>query len=169
MNVLLLGSCLFLAGFTVHWLLWRIRVPANASTSLLVVFLGILATGLAAARLVPCLSPLSPVGTWEYLHLAVFYVSLTLSYIIAYSGLEEDSPSATMVKFAALASKDGRAREEFDRIFTDDLIIGSRLQAMVQGGIAVREAGKYRLTLQGLFWQRIFWAWSRLLGLPKGG
>lgn len=169
MKVAVLGFCIFMSGFLVHWLLWQFRVPANAITSLLSVFFLVLVAGFAATRYVPFLSAFSPCNVWEYLHVTLFHVSLTLGYIIVYSAIEEDSPSTTMVKFTALAGDSGRSRSEFNLIVNNDLLIEARLRAMVQGGLAVRNFGRIQLTPQGFFWLRILSFWSRLLGIHKGG
>src|SRR5262249_23646491 len=86
------------------------RVPRRQIFCLLLLFLGLLPVGLAAAAWLPGLHGLRPDGFWENLHVALFYVAVSLGYIVTYSALEEDSPTLTVVAFVADAGGRGGAR-----------------------------------------------------------
>lgn len=169
MRPVLFSSGLLAAAFVVHLVIWRIRIPQGAVSWLLAIFFGVGVAGWALASALTGLQPLVPRESWEVLSAVLAHVAVSLAYIVTYSGLEQDGPSMTMAKFTDMAGARGRSREEFFRVITDELIVASRLRALLDGGWVTREAGRYRLTARGAFWHGVFSLWRRLLGLPEGG
>lgn len=107
---------LFLAAFLLHWIIWRITIPRRQSAALLVILLGTLPVGLAAVTYVPALRPLGPLSPWQCLHVAIFHVTMSLGYVVAYSALEERSPSMTLLTFVADAGTQGRTLHELKAV-----------------------------------------------------
>ncbi len=152
----------FTLAFAWHVVLWRVRRPVAQRRALLRIF-GVFFAALLAAAFLGLLAPL------EILHVAVCYVPLSLSYIALYSAIEADSPSLTMVKFVAAAGPEGRRAEEFEKIITDDGLVGARLRAMEDEGMVHREGDILSITPKGLGMARVFSMAARMLNLRTGG
>jgi hypothetical protein len=169
MRIALFGVGLFSSALFVHWLLWRFRIPKRQTPALLMILLGVLPIGLAAAALSPGLRDCAPANGWEYLQVLVFHVALSLAYIVTYSALEEHSPSLTLVKHVAEAGARGRSRAELCAHLASAMIVPRRLEAMVRDDLIAEAGGAYHLTPKGRFWGRVFACWRRLLRIDKGG
>ena len=95
MNVLLTGLSLLSIAFFLHLLIWKIYLPQKQTKALLLIFITILSSGLG---FIACNTDVIPFESpWQYVHVTIFYISFTLSYIITYSALEADSPSLVIV------------------------------------------------------------------------
>ena len=168
MNIALFSFALFIAAFAVHWLLWRLWRPKRQIVSLLYLFKGPLAVVLLLSyRLFP--APFWPVGIKQWLHVALFYEAVSLAYIVAFSALEQDSPSMTIVVFVADAKGQGQHREELYNLIGQDFIIGYRFESMVHGQLIEKVGDVYRLTPKGAMWAKLFLAYRRLFRLRLGG
>ena len=101
MNVLLYGSLLFMAAFVLHVVVWRIRLPKRQTKALLFIFFGVLACGSLLLFKYPgtiiILGLHPPVAVPEYCRIWLYFVSLTLAYMITYSAIEADSPSLMII------------------------------------------------------------------------
>lgn len=106
---------------------------------------------------------------WPLMHIATAYGACALVYIITYLGLEEDSPSVTMVRFVEMAGSKGRRREEFQRIIRDEDLLLPRLRAMSESGFIVSRGGRWRITRKGRRFEWNFSFWARFLGVCEGG
>jgi len=168
MKLAALAIGLFAVAFLLHWLVWRVRIPRRQTAALLLIFLGTLPVGLVAVSLVPC-DVIGPLGFWQYLQVAIFHVSLSFAYIVAYSALEERSPSMTILVVVANAGAEGLAREELEGSLKTVRPVESRLAAMVRDGMVSRVDGRYRLERKGRAWGWVFGLWLRLLNRDKGG
>lgn len=168
MRLTLMASSLFAIAFLVHWLVWRIRIPSRQTLALLGIFTGVLAAWSVAVALAPD-TQFAPRSTWEWLHVAVFHLSLTLAYVVAYSAIEHRSPSMTALMFVADAGVAGRSVAEVQSLLEAASPVEVRLHAMVREGMIRREDGGYRLADKGRAWAMTLSAWRRLLGLPRGG
>jgi hypothetical protein len=92
---------------------------------------------------------------WVYLfYLSLCYVPLFLAYICFYSAIEEDSPSISMIKYTKL--KGQCCFEDYKLIINNDLLIGSRLEAMIRDGFVEKKNEIYFLTNKGILWGKIF-------------
>lgn len=160
---------LFVFAFATHWLCWRVCLPRRQTLALLLIFLGAFPAAVGLYFLAPHL-PLSwPHSVWEWLHVAEFHTAMALSYIVLYSMLEENSPSLTIIGFVAEAGSAGRTPDEVFGLINDDLILRSRLHAMLRDGLVRQTADAYRLTPKGQAWVRVFSVFRRLLSRAKGG
>src|SRR4030081_647977 len=101
--LIFLGTMGLLALFLgVHIVVWRIRPPRKQFASLLVILGAVFMIGLAAAVIISI-----PVLT--FLHIALFYVSAGLCYIVLFSAIYKDSPTLSLVRFIAEKPGDGRS------------------------------------------------------------
>jgi hypothetical protein len=169
MDVVVTGCGMFCAALAVHWLVWRIRVPSRPILVLLAIaaIVGIL--WLVAAAKVPWFGRWAPRTLWPCLHATLFHIACWFVYIINYTGIEQDSPSFSMVKFVAMAGDVGREAAEFKPLISDNVVVQSRLQSLLTAGLVSMRGGRYVLTPKGAAWNRLFGAWRHLLGIREGG
>ena len=160
---------LFLAAFLLHWIIWRIRIPRRQSAALLVILLGSLPVGLAAAALLSGLEFLRPIGFWEKFHVSTFHVALSLAYIVAYTAIEGRSPSMALLVYVADGEGQGRTWQELESVLRGDDPVAARLRAMLLEGMIVQTDGSYKLTPKGWAWARTLGCFRSLLGMEKGG
>jgi hypothetical protein len=168
MRIFYVAAMLSCAAFVVHWILWRVHVPRRQTAALLVIFSGTLAAGLAAAS-----STVSGSwrldGWWETLHVALFHISTMLAYVVAYSALEERSPSMSILVRVADSRNAGTPRREIEAALKALSPVEVRLRALVRDGMVKQLGREYELTAKGRRWAAVFSSWRRILGFGKGG
>jgi hypothetical protein len=153
----------------VHLGWWRLRVPKSQTPALLLIFLGALPLAAILRALVPATEGVMPASLEEWLYVTVVYVPVSLAYIATYSAVEEDSPSLRIVRYVADAGSAGRSRDDLSNILNDQVLLGSRLQAMVRDGLVLERDGFYALTDRGRALARAFTASSAWLGIRAAG
>lgn len=136
---------------------------------LLLTFLGALPLSVAVGFAVPSLLGAMPSTVGEWLHVAVVYVPVSLAYIASYSAVEEDSPSLRIVRYVADAGASGRSRDDLSSILNNDVLLGSRFEAMVRDGLVVESGGRYALTRRGKRLARLFTVTFGFLGIRAAG
>lgn len=173
MNILVWSSALICFAFLTHLIIWKIHLPKRQTKVLLQIFFGILFLALALFSLkavrFPLLGQPAPTSFSECLHVALFFISLTLAYMITYSALEADSPTLVMVMNIAGAGSAGLKKESFDKLMTDDILVKPRIKDLLTDQMAVLNDGKYILTSKGVLFARIFITFRKILGAEKGG
>jgi len=121
------------------------------------------------SSLITSFSLLSPKSFPEYFHIFLFFTSLTLGYIITYPGVEADSPSLLIVMKIAKSTPNGFGKEKLFDMLTDDLLIKPRIRDLVNAKMIYIDGDKYKLTVRGILFVRMFILYRKLLNLPKGG
>lgn len=169
MKLALFAFGLFAAGFFLHWLWWRVKIPARQSAVILFILMASLAVGLAASPYLSAVEGYRPTNFWQVLHVATFHVSMSLAYIVAYSALEARSPSMTLLTHVADARGAGRSQEDLFAVLGGMTPIESRLAAMSRDKMIEAEAETYVVTAKGRVWAQTFGSWRRLIRLNKGG
>lgn len=147
----------------IHLVIWRVALPMRHTRTLLLIFFSVLGVTLVAS-----LASVLPVLTWaEILQLAVFYVPTALAYICFYSAIEEDSPSVGII---ALTSNKKKCQiDDYYSIVNDDLLVSSRINAMVRDRLLTESGARYQLTAKGFRLGRLFCASFHFLQLKNGG
>lgn len=170
MRVFLIALALAGTGFLLHWIWWRIRIPARQTMSLLATFSLVLCVGLVATSAQLALVPpqYRLTNLWETLHVAGFHVAVMLAYVVAYSAIEERSPSMTLLSRVAAAGAGGVSRNELQTLLTRVSPVEIRIKAMLRDGM-VSGDHDFSLTQKGLAWAQVFSAYRRFLGFTKGG
>jgi len=166
-RILTIATGLSVAAFVAHWLLWRVRIPARQTLALMAIFLATLVIGLFSSAWWPPAWRFTNV--WEVLHVAIFHVAAMLAYVVAYSALEERSPSMTILSRVADSGSLGQSREELQAMLVNVSPVEIRLAAMVRDGMVRDEAGTIVLTNKGWAWANTFTTWRRLLRFRLGG
>ena len=174
MKVLVLGLSIFCIAFSIHLVLWKIRIPQYHIKALLQIFLGTLLAALAVlalnAHLYFLLTDLLIVDHPAlYFHIALLFVALMLFYIVTYTALEVDSPSLIILCNIKKAGAQGLPKEKILESMTNDTLVMPRLNDLLRDGLAVKTQDRYQITDKGKF-VRIFILYRRLLGITaKGG
>jgi hypothetical protein len=173
MNVLLISICLFTFAFVLHVAVWRIRLPHRQTRTLLIMFMGVMAAAFAvfwyAGRTSPEYAAVVPMHLSDYLQIALFHVSFTLSYVITYSALEADSPSLVIVRAIEAAGPEGLDKDVLYEKLNDDILVLPRVRDLIRDEMAVIEDGKYRLTEKGRSFIGLFIFYRKLMGAPLRG
>lgn len=172
MKTLFWGNLVFFSFFAAHVAVWKIRLPARQTKTLLLILFAGLASSLAAFAAFPGLALLSvpvPRGYAELTAVGLYVTSFILAYMITYSAVEADSPTLVMMKAIAEAGAAGITREDFFSAMNDSVLVEPRLRDLLTDKMAVLSSGKYVLTRKGRLFASIFTAYRALLGLGKGG
>lgn len=165
MTTALFSFGVFTAAWLAHLALWRTRVPRPATGILLVIFLGALPVAFVAAwlgglRLAP----------WMIVQATLFHVAASLAYIIIYAGIEEPSPTLTLVRTVEGAGARGCSIDELSAALTDAALVDVRLDTLQASGLAQHAFGMWNLTPRGVQLARVMRAFSvYVLNRPKGG
>lgn len=170
MKVTVLACAITALSFAVHWCLWRIWVPRRQTLALMMIFFGVLIGGC----LVGSCRDVRDHGwglewPWDYVQVAMFHISMTLGYVVAYSAIENRSPSMKILTFVADGGEEGRSRREVQELLGQDSPLEVRIEAMLRDGMVKRTDGGLTLTGKGDRWATAFSQWANLIGLGKGG
>lgn len=171
MRVFLIAFFIAALGFWIHWIWWRIRIPERQTFALLATFSLVLAVGLVATTGVIAIIPPAwrLTNAWEVLHVTCFHVAAMLAYVVAYSAIEERSPSMTILSRVAATGADGASRQELEGLLQRASPVDVRLNAMLRDGMVRSDGDRLALTAKGLAWARVFSTCRRMLAFPKGG
>jgi hypothetical protein len=172
-NVLFWGSFAFCLAFLLQLIIWNIHLPRRQTKVLLLIFCGTLITVVLILRGepvfmkglgLPIISDLS-----ACLHVCIYFISLTLAYMITYSAIEVDSPSLVMIMAIAKEGPEGFDKKEFEEIMTDDLLVKPRVDDLVIDKMVYLEGSNYKLTKKGFAMVKIFLIYRKILNLGVGG
>jgi len=170
MNVLVLSLALFIVSLLIQLIIWKIRIPKRQTKALLSLFILVLIGGLFVINAISDhLDVLTVKSFFEYFHICLFFISLTLAYMITYSAIEVDSPSLVMINAIAKAGPKGLGEKIFTKMMTDEILIKPRLADLLNDKMAYYDGDRYRLTLKGILFARLFIFYRKLLNAPKGG
>lgn len=173
MRILFWGLSIFGLAFFSHIVIWKISLPKRQMKILLHLFFSILITSIF------CLSFLSlvfsnfhnyaPRGFVEYIHIVIFFVTISLVYITTYSAIEADSPSLVMVMKIAESGSGGLNKDKLFELMTDDILIKPRLRDLINAGMVCVHDNTYKITRKGILFVYIFIFYRKILNLSKGG
>ena len=170
----LISSIVFFCLFLITHVVWfRVRPPKLQLHALLLLGSIWLAIYLASLIVFPGLYQLgvshehSPFGVPLVLTSAVIYTLLCLCYVIVYSGVEVESPSAKIMLLIYQRGKMSYA--ELREIFTNERLVLPRLGDLVSGGSVAFDGVHYRLGPRGAMVARVFEVYRRLLRQGLGG
>lgn len=159
MNALLLFSIAFL----IHLFIWQWYLPKNHTKGLFIIFSGVWFAGFLIYY------HLHILGLFENLQLALLFISMMLVYLTTYSGVEVESPSLRIVLEIDKAGPQGLSREDLDKFFTEETLIGLRIKDLLKDGMVHLADFKYKITPKGIYLVRLFMLYRRWLNAGKGG
>jgi hypothetical protein len=173
MKVLVFGFTIFCLAFMVHLIIWKIRLPKRQVKTMLLLFFATLLSSTLILSNAPAsfkfFNLTAPDNIWEYLHICLFFISLTLAYMITYSALEADSPSLVMVMAINNAEPEGLDKNKFGELMSDETLVMPRIRDVLTDKMAYMDGDRYRLTPKGAFMARMFILWRRLINAPEDG
>lgn len=173
MKVLVFGLTIFCLAFILHLIVWKIRLPKRQVKTMLLLFFAVLFGSILILWNAPAsftfLNLTAPDNMWEYLHICLFFVSLTLAYMITYSALEADSPSLVMVMVINSAEPEGLDKKRFGELMSDETLVMPRIKDVLTDRMVYMEGDRYCLTPKGAFMARMFILWRRLINAPEEG
>ncbi len=162
MKILFLSLEIFSLAFVIHLVIWKVRMPKRHIKAILEIFFSVFFISFIF------LSRLSLQG-YEYIHIGLLYICVTLFYCAIYSGIESDSPSMSMLLAISKAGNKGVKKEDFLNNWPDDLLIRSRINDLILAKMAYVDNGKYHITKKGINFVWILMLYRRFLKLPEGG
>lgn len=164
MAALLSSLGLFAFAWLLHLLWWRWRLPRNHTGALLVVYA---AAPFAAILLwMACGSPYI-VGLRDLPGMALLYLGAVGCYLIAYTAIEETSPSLAIFSALQAAGTAGCTREDLSAVITDSNFIKPRLDALRRDGILETVADGCILSPRGKKAAQLAMLVSRLFNIEK--
>lgn len=162
MKILLLAITPFVIAFTLHLIIWRIRLPRNQTMALLYIFFVVF----SACSVVAALS----VSWIEWLRAAVLYVGMSFSYVITYSGFEGDSPTLGFMRELDRAGDKGLSDSEVAAFLAQRPFLQARLAALVRSGMVREEGGYYRVSGHRSLGFHLVLSFRKLYGpISRGG
>ncbi len=173
MTALIYGSILVASAFALHVIIWRIHLPKRQTKTLLLLFFGVLSCGslflLIYAAEITIFGLHPPDTVLDFFQIWLYFISLTLAYMITYSAIEADSPSLLIILKIAEAGETGFDKNILNHELDDSVLILPRLNDLLVDKMAVLEEGKYRLKLKGILLARLFTFYRNIMRLEKGG
>lgn len=164
MVALLSSLGLFAFAWLLHLLWWRWRLPPNHTVALLVVFAA--APLIAVLLWMACGSP-HWVGLRNIPGMALLYLGAVGCYLIAYTAIEETSPSLAIFDTLQAVGDAGCTSEELSSVITDSNFIKPRLDALRRDGILVAAADGYILSQRGKKAAQLAMLVSRMFNIEK--
>lgn len=146
MAALLSSLGLFAFAWLLHLLWWRLRLPRNHTGALLVLFAVIPPL---AASLWMVVGNQRLIGFADIPGIALLYMGAVGCYLIAYTAIEETSPSLAVFAALQAAGGAGCSREELSTVVTDSNFIKPRLDALRRDGILEASADGCVLSHRG--------------------
>ena len=146
MSALLISLSLFGFAWLMHLLWWRWRIPFNHTRTLLVVFC--LAPAFAVIIWLICGAP-RWFHLWDIFSISLLYLGAVGCYLIAYTAIEETSPSLAIFSALQASGSNGCSSQELSKVITDTNFIKPRLDALRRDGILVAASGGYVLSSSG--------------------
>jgi hypothetical protein len=163
MSVFLTTLALFLIAFGSHLLLWKIRLPKYHTRTLLLLFASVLIAWLGTFWL--RVMPLPDVA-----HVALFYVALSLCYVITYSAFEADSPTLSLIRNLHSSADGGMLPEEVHAFLESRPFVKARLAALTHDSLVREENGRYFACEGGSPFFRFILLFRKLYGsIEEGG
>ena len=110
-----------------------------------------------------------PVSVPEYFQLWLYFVSLTLAYMITYSAIEVDSPSLLIIMKISEAGPIGLTKDQLKYEMDDSVLIKPRIEDMLLDRMTELKQGRFQLTMKGVLLARPFIFYRNLMSAGKGG
>lgn len=105
----------------------------------------------------------------DVLHIGIVTVSSGLAYGCLFSAVAERSPTIGIVELVAEAEPHGVDEGAFQAVINDNLVVGSRLSAMIRTGHVRVEDNTVLLTLRGRRLARMFQFVNHLFRIRNAG
>ena len=163
MQIFLTTCALFVVSLLGQIVLWKIRLPDQQIRALLIIFAVVFGLWLVGAIVFS-------VALLEVLHVGLFYVSISLCYVITYSAIEADSPTLSLIHLLGRKRTQGCSGDEIARFLTQHSFVRARLAALVHSGLIRKQNGGYVIAGKYSLAFRVILGFRKVYGsIPKGG
>jgi hypothetical protein len=163
MQIFLTTCALLGVSFLAQIVLWKIRLPHQQIRALLIIFTVVFGLWLVGAIVFS-------VALLEVLHVGMFYVSISLCYVITYTAIEADSPTLSLIHLLGGKRAEGCSGDEIARFLTQHSFVKSRLAALVNSGLIREQNGRYVMAGKHSLAFRVILGFRKVYGsIPKGG
>jgi hypothetical protein len=166
------AAVVLIVAWSVHFVIWRIRLPKSQLKTLLVIFVvawcgAVFVAWLGNWRLVRFADGQTVVG---FLYFCLCYWAAALSYVITYSAMEGDSPTLSLTRHLHRRGAEGVSHEEVEEFFRQRPFVGARVKALVVDNIFIEESGGYRLASGKYLFFRLILGYRKVVfGPVKAG
>jgi len=173
MSVLVFSLLLTAVAFIIHFIIWKIRLPVHQKSILIYIFGVTLIAGLGFLfkfrENISLLGTNAPRELHEYFQICIFFISVSLAYMVTYSALEADSPSLVMIMTIANSGKEGLSQKNFEEKINNNTLIIPRLKDTLSEKLAYLKEDKYNLTPKGRIISTIFMVYREIIKREKKG
>ncbi len=111
----------------------------------------------------------APTTILEYLHICLFFISITLAYVIIYTAVEADSPSLVIILKIAEKGSKGLVKQEIEQDLNDDILVKPRINDLLKDKMAYLDGNKYKLTRKGILIACLFNFYSKVQNMTHEG
>lgn len=170
MNILILplGVAVFLACLLVHVLVWNLSYPRNRPLALFAIFLITPALVFFALMALDGNEGLPfDMTLTDWLAALLLHYSLSSAYILSYPAVEAISPSLAIALLVGTSPK-GLRHNDLSGMFKNDILLGPRINDLLETGLAKEENGWLTLTPKARVLIGFFVLFRKFLGLPTG-
>lgn len=169
MKIFFIGCFLFCFAILFHLVIWKIRLPKKQLASLLKVFCAIFISwiSLSIIFIFNMISFKFTLRLSEILHISLFYISLSLSYVIAYSTIEADSPSLRINMILAEKGEKGIGKQELLKALNMEQFFASRIGRLVDDKMIKEIEGKYEIDTKGVVLMNIILYYRKILNISE--
>ena len=169
MTVLATAVLSFAAGFLIHVIWWRMRIPRATAASLFLVFACANLAGILMWALIAIGGSELQVIFGELLALCICDFAIMAAYINTYPAIEAKSPTLHMLEIMSKAGETGLSYPAIEEALGGEKLVLAQIESLVADGFAIREGKKMFLTNHGSFLANVFWFYRRLSGRATGG
>ena len=167
MKVLVCGLMLFVLSIIIQLVVLRIRLPKRQMTVLFNVFLAVLFLGVLCNYLLQysgLIVAYEPLSIAEVVHTALFFISMVLAYLLAYSAVEADSPSLLITMTIYKAGAEGIEEDRLMKTLDMDRFFDSRVTRLVEDKMIESSDGRYRIAPKGRLAMNIVIGYRKFMG-----
>jgi len=163
MQIFLTTCALLVVSVLAQIVLWKIRLPDQQIKALLVIFAVVFGMWLVGAIVFS-------MALLEVLHVGLFYMSVSLCYVITYSAIEADSPTLSLIHLLGEKRAQGCSGEEIARFLTRHSFVRARLAVLAHSGLIRDQNGRYVMAGKHSLPFRVILGFRKVYGsIPKGG
>jgi hypothetical protein len=143
---LLTSLVIFAFAWAVHLLWWRSRPPRHHMSALSSVFIG---TPVLVAVIWVAVGRPAIVSITDLPAVAIFYVGASACYMIAYTAVEETSPSLGIIQALQTAGSAGCSFQELCEVIAQGDFVKRRTDALRRDEMIIAADGGFLLTPRG--------------------
>ena len=165
MRIALTIWLIFLIALATHVLIWKLFSPQYKyhMKALLLIF--------GAVFCLWFITPaFSSTSLPEFLNIALSYFALSLGYMVAYSAVNVDSPTLSLIRFLAEKRVEGRDASEVNYFLAQRPFVKARLKTLIDAGLIREDHGRWIIAGRTSLPFRFILAYRKLYGpISKGG